>query len=414
MSYKNSGPQRGFSNRNRSYGSNSGRSRRSFGGARKSFGKSIPKERYISKTVETFTESSPKYIGIKFSELNLNSSLYKNVTEKGYLESTEIQAKSIPAILEGKDLVGISSTGSGKTAAFLIPMVNMILQNPENHLLVVAPTRELAEQIKKEALTLIKSTFIRVELVVGGENMFRQIQSLRKDPSIIVGTPGRLLDHIKRGTLKPSVFNKVVIDEVDRMLDMGFIKDIREIYSKLSSQKQTLFFSATLNPEVKRIISGMSANYITVEISQNKPAASVYQDIIEFEDKTHKIELLHKLLLQPEVKKSIVFIETKRYVDFVEAELEKRGVRVGSIHGDKTQGRRKSIIQRYRSNEIKVLIATNVAARGLDISDISHVINYDEPQTFDEYIHRIGRTGRNGNTGFAFTFVPKSSGYHLH
>lgn len=381
-----------------------GRSNR--GGAPRS---KIDHNKYVSKAKEvkeqdTQIEQVPTG---SFGEFGLDSRIKNNLDTKGYTTPTPIQRQTINAIMKGENVLGIASTGTGKTGAFLIPLLNKILTSQNQKLLVVAPTRELAMQIHKEALSIIKGTFIQLALVIGGESIHRQQEMLYRRPHVVIGTPGRIQDMVKRNALKLSVFNNVVVDEVDRMLDMGFIQPIRQIMSQLGTPKQSLFFSATIDRQVENIVHSMAENYTSVKLAVNETASNVDQDIVPFKTPDQKLDKLHEILIMQEVTKILIFADTKRTVDKLEKELRSRGFATGAIHGDKPQNKRKGVITAYRENKFTILLATNVAARGLDISDITHVINYDEPRTYDEYIHRIGRTGRNGKKGKALTFIQK-------
>jgi superfamily II DNA/RNA helicase len=336
--------------------------------------------------------------------------LLENLTAKGYEHATPIQAQTIPLVMAGNNVLGISATGSGKTAAFLTPIINKMILKPNQKLLVLAPTRELAMQIQKEAISMIRNTNIRAALVIGGESMYRQAQDLKRNPQIIIGTPGRLIDMYNRNHIDFSSIQNVVLDEVDRMLDMGFIPDVREIFSNIPKERQTLFFSATIENAVKKVVGELANSYETVTLSENKPIDSVWQDVVEYSDMDDKLTKLDDLLTSDEVLKTIVFVETKHFADKIEKLLRERGHSVAAIHGGKTQSRRTNVISMYKSNKVTILVATDVAARGLDISDISHIINFDEPQNYDSYIHRIGRTGRNGKKGVAYTFVKSQGG----
>ncbi len=400
---RNSRRNSNSNNRNRRFNSNS---RRRKNNQRKS---NIPTHKYISKpnTKENVPDSVEEYTGIKFSEFDLESKLAYNIRQKNYEITTEIQEKTIPIINQGQDVLGISETGSGKTASFLIPMINQLLKDTSRKLLVIAPTRELAQQTAKEAISLIKGSKIHVSLIIGGENFGRQLSELRRGTQLIVGTPGRLNDMIKKGFIKPHMISNIIIDEVDRMLDMGFIDDIKFVFEKLPTDRQSLFFSATHNKKVEKTVSTFTKNYKLVKLTNNTPSNNVIQDVIDYSKKEEKIDILKNLLKKEAVKKAIIFVETKKFADKVDKILYKNKFKVGVIHGDKRQNQRKRIIQRFRNSKIDYLVATNVAARGIDIDDITHIINLDEPGTYDEYIHRIGRTGRNGATGKAFTFVKK-------
>lgn len=402
-------------NRGRNYG-NGGRSRgrgnnRSRGGgSRRHATENIGRERYINDLQSEVKIETDAYTGKSYTDFGFDRMLEKNLDKKGFKTTTEIQEKAIPLIMEGNDVLGISATGSGKTGAFLIPLIEKMLKNNDQKLLVVAPTRELAQQIMKEANSLIRGTWLNGALIIGGESMGRQISQIRRGGDIIVGTPGRLNDLIKREKLDPGIYNNIVIDEVDRMLDMGFIDDIRFIFMMINSVRQTQFFSATLNHKVQRIVDSLSDSYDIIKLSNNTPTKSVVQSVIDFTHKDEKIDLLQDILNQEEVEKAIIFVDTKRFADQVDNILYKNNYRVGVIHGDKRQNQRKRMIDKFKSSRINVLVATNVAARGIDIDDITHVINLDEPQTYDEYIHRIGRTGRNGSLGTAYTFVKRARG----
>lgn len=388
-------PYRGGNSRNR-------RSSSRRGGFK---GENLPRSMFISepKTTEIVVQ---KYEGKKFIDYGLNYQIVENLGQKNFTTTTEIQERTIAKIIEGKDVLGISSTGSGKTGAFLIPMVEKLLQDGSQKLLIVAPTRELALQIMKEAISLIKGTDLQLALVIGGASMGRQISQLRRGGDIIVGTPGRLKDLTKRNIVNLNDYNNIVVDEVDKMLDMGFIEDIRTVFEQLNEEKQSLFFSATLNEKVQKIVESFCSSFELVRLAENKPSENVEQKVIDYSDREEKMILLKELLDKDEVEKVLIFVETKRYADKVERTLYESNFRVGAIHGDKRQRAREKVIKLFRYSDINILVATNVAARGIDINDITHVINLDQPQNYDEYIHRIGRTGRNGKTGTAYTFYP--------
>jgi ATP-dependent RNA helicase RhlE len=368
-------------------------------------GKPINPALYVNDLQQEDIAEAKAFEGMKYSDLNLVEKLDANIKRKGFETTTEIQQRAIPMILEGKDVLGISATGSGKTAAFLIPMIQKMLGDKSQYLLVVAPTRELAQQISDEAKSLVNGTNLETALIIGGESMGKQIAQLRRGGDIIIGTPGRLNDLINRNIITPSNYNNIVIDEVDRMLDMGFVQDIKFIFDSLGQPKQALLFSATLSKPIQKIVDSMISSYELIRLAENKPSKSVVQSIVNYNQNQNKIDLLEDLLKQDEVQKAIIFVDTKRFADKVDMTLYKRNFKVGVIHGDKRQNTRKNVIDSFKRSKINVLVATNVAARGIDIDDITHVINLDEPQTFDEYIHRIGRTGRNGALGTAYTFV---------
>lgn len=371
-------------------------------------GQHIDRAMFISQVKVTTTLEEQKYAGVNFTDFNLDYRILKNLEFKNFKTTTEIQEKAIPAIIAGQDVLGISSTGSGKTGAFLLPMIDKLLKDQSQKLLIIAPTRELALQIMKEAMSLIRGTHLQMALVIGGESMGRQISQLQRGGDIIVGTPGRLNDLTKRQYIRLSDYNNIVVDEVDKMLDMGFIDDIRNVFNQLNPKKQSLFFSATLNKKVQQITESFCTSFELIKLAENKPSESVTQEVIDYYHPDEKIGLLKELLSKEETEKVIIFVDTKRYADKVDQILYESNFKVGVIHGDKRQNVRKRVIQSFKYSKINILVATNVAARGLDIDDITHVINLDQPQSYDEYIHRIGRTGRNGKTGKAYTFYQAS------
>ncbi|OGE22831.1 hypothetical protein A2688_02940 [Candidatus Daviesbacteria bacterium RIFCSPHIGHO2_01_FULL_38_8] len=331
--------------------------------------------------------------------------LKKLIEGKGYTIPTPIQDQTIQPILDGRDVVGLASTGTGKTAAFLIPIVNRIFRFRDKKALVVVPTRELAHQIRDELFALTESLKIYSALVIGGANINRQIRDIQRNPHIVIGTPGRLKDLIEQKVLFLEDFSIFVLDEVDLMVDIGFIQYIKLFVSLLPARRQSLFFSATISPKINEIVQGFVKNPVTVSIAKPAPSQNVDQDIIKVTDKTKKIDQLHDLLIQKGFNKVLIFGRTKHDVDNLNNELIYRGFNVGAIHGNKSQGHRQRVLESFKSSQIQILLATDVASRGLDIDNVSHVINYDIPETFDDYIHRIGRTGRANKKGTAITFV---------
>jgi superfamily II DNA/RNA helicase len=308
-------------------------------------------------------------------------------------------------IIEGHDLVGLANTGTGKTAAFLLPLIHKVFHNNSQKVLIIAPTRELAQQIDVEFKEFASGMRIYSTICVGGTSMSRQISGLRARPNFVIGTPGRLKDLSNRNFFKLSEFQNVVLDEVDRMLDMGFIEDIKFLLAQTPKIKQTLFFSATIPPKISLLINDFLHNPITVEVKTGDTAKNVEQDIIKIRNVGAKLGKLEELLSQEEIKKTLIFIETKREVEKVTKSLIDGGFKADSIHGNKNQNQRQRALNQFRNNSINILVATDVAARGLDIKDISHVINYTIPNTYNDYVHRIGRTGRCDKKGFAYTFV---------
>jgi superfamily II DNA/RNA helicase len=343
----------------------------------------------------------------RFEDFKIHASILRNVLAKGYKTPTAIQDQTIALALAGKDVVGIANTGTGKTAAFAIPMIQDLLTHMDHRAIILAPTRELAQQIMEECLAFSKGCGIRMACLIGGASMHLQKRDLRFNPRIIVGTPGRIKDHVQQGTLLLPFFNFVVLDEVDRMLDMGFITDIRSILGKVNPVRQSLFFSATMEPKIAQLIEGFAKHPETVSTKVGTTVDCVSQDVVYYSTGADKIDKLHNILIKGDCSKTIIFDDTKRAVERLGRELHARGFRVDQIHGDKSQAQRARALKRLKSDEIDVLVATDVAARGIDVADISHVINYSTPNTYDDYIHRIGRTGRAGKTGYALTFLAK-------
>jgi len=344
-----------------------------------------------------------------FQSFNLDIRLLENVLAKGYTTPMAIQDQTIMPALEGKDLIGLANTGMGKTAAFLIPLINKTLKNQStNKTLIIAPTRELAEQIRSELIELTRKLGIYSVLVIGGASINRQIGELRRSHQFVIGTPGRLKDMFNRKVLNLSLFNNIVLDEVDRMFDMGFSRDIKLIISQLPKNRQSLFFSATINSEVDQLIKAHSQNPIKISVVRRETTGNVDQDIIKVTDTAKKIEVLHDLLIKEEFEKVLIFGRTKWGVNKLSIELQKRGFQADAIHGGKTQSQRQKALYSFKEGRVSILVATDVAARGLDIPNVTHVINYEVPETYTDYIHRIGRAGRANNTGKALTFVNRA------
>lgn len=341
----------------------------------------------------------------KFADFALDERLKGNILHKGYETPTPIQDQTIALGLEGHDVIGIANTGTGKTGAFLVPILNRLTTDRNAKALIVAPTRELAQQIEMERRTLSKNLGAYSALLIGGSSYGPQLSDLRKNPNVVVGTPGRIKDHIEQRSLDLSKFNIVVLDEVDRMLDMGFVNDVKTLLSKLAPQKQAFYFSATMDARVSGLIASFSPEAITVSVKQGDTSSNVHQDVVPYSDKSNKMEALHNLLIEPLVSKSIVFESTQRNVERLERDLRDRGFDVAAIHGGKTQGQRKRALDSFKENKVTILIATDVAARGIDVADVTHVVNYGLPQTYEDYTHRIGRAGRAGKVGYALTFV---------
>ncbi len=345
------------------------------------------------------------YVAVNsFTDFPVDERLRKNVLHVGYETPMPIQDQAIPYILAGRDLVGIANTGTGKTAAFAIPLLDKVMKDKKQKVLIVAPTRELAIQINEELIKLAFGLGIFSVCVVGGMPIFRQINDLRRHHNFVIGTPGRLKDLIDRGCLELASFQTIVLDEADRMLDMGFINDMRFLMKAMPKNRQTLFFSATLSGDIKNIIKEFLTDPVSISVKTGDTPREVDQDVIYVRNET-KIDLLHDLLIQPEFHKVLIFGSTKHGVERLSRLLATRGFKAESIHGNKNHSQRQRALNSFKNDTIKVLVATDVAARGLDIPDVSHVINYELPATYEDYIHRIGRTGRAGKTGKALTFI---------
>lgn len=340
-----------------------------------------------------------------FADFNLNPLLQTNLANKGYSVPSPIQDQAIPMALTGQDIIGIASTGTGKTAAFALPVLNKLVADKFSNALIIAPTRELAQQIEVECRHLAKGSGLSGAVLIGGSSMGAQLRDLRFNPRIVIGTPGRIKDHIQRGTLKLKNFNMVVLDEVDRMLDMGFVHDVTTILNEVSSERQSFFFSATIDNKVRALIDNFTNDAFTVSLKASSASENVHQNIIRYQSTVEKMSKLHDLLVMKEVSKVIIFDETQRSVERLSTELINRGFSAESIHGGKSQGQRQRALAKFKQNQIKVLVATDVAARGIDVADITHVVNYSVPKAYDDYIHRIGRAGRAGQIGYALTFV---------
>ncbi len=341
----------------------------------------------------------------QFNELAISDKLKQNIIQRGFTTLMPIQEKGIPEILQGKDVIGIANTGTGKTAAFLIPIINSIINDASYKAIIIAPTRELAIQIRDELRVFSNGIPIYSTVCIGKSNIRNQIYDLKRHPHVVIGTPGRLLDLIERNVLKLSFFNMVVLDEVDRMLDMGFLPDVKNIISHLPKIRQSLFFSATVSPDINRLIQSFVVNPITISVKTQETTSYIHQDVIHIKSSEIKSDVLHKLLGEAEFKKVLIFRKTKMGVEKLSRELYQKGHKVTSIHGDKPQFKRQQAIRMFKEDAVKILVATDVAARGLDIQNISHVINYDVPASYDDYIHRIGRTGRANSRGVALTFI---------
>lgn len=342
-----------------------------------------------------------------FTKLNLQPTLLKNLKDKGYESMTNIQEQSIFPLMEGRDLLGISNTGSGKTGAFLIPIIEHSKADQQQFTaLIVTPTRELALQIEEEFKTLSKGMNLYSATFIGGTNINSDFKSLNRKLHVIVGTPGRLLDLYDRKLLKLNQVNTLVLDEFDRMLDMGFVHDVKKLVNAMTKRSQTMLFSATLEPSQKALIDGLLDNPVVVKInSGGTTSENVEQETIRVPEGRDKFEMLAGLFKDKTMDRVIIFTETKRLADRLSKKLNETGIKSGLIHGNKSQNFRNKTIEEFKNGTTRVLVATDVAARGIDVADVTHVINYQLPMSMDSYIHRIGRTGRAGKTGRAITFV---------
>lgn len=374
------------------------RSRRFSAPVRKSFDPSMFVRKATNEPEEVFV---PVH---SFSSFALCEQLQKNIVHRGYTTLTPIQDQAIPHLLEGRDIVGLANTGTGKTAAFLIPLINKVFEDQSQRVLIVAPTRELAVQIEQEFRLFAHNMRLFSALCIGGVNINSQIYSLQRRAHFVIGTPGRLRDLERQRALNFAHFNTIVLDEVDQMLNMGFLREVKYITSLLPKQRHSLFFSATLPDSVQRVMHEFLSNPVRISVKSRDASANIDQDIIRTNGK-QRIDLLEELLIQKEFEKVLVFLRTKHATERLARSLGERGFSVNAIHGNKNQNQRQRAIEQFKRNRIQVLVATDVASRGLDIDNVSHVINFDLPETYEDYIHRIGRTGRASKKGIALTFV---------
>jgi len=341
-----------------------------------------------------------------FLTFGIDKRLEKNILDKGYTIPTPIQDESISHIIAGRDIVGIANTGTGKTAAFVIPLLNKVILNRNEKIMIVAPTRELAIQINQEILKFSSGLAIFCVNAVGGMPIYRQIGDLKRKHNIVIGTPGRIKDLIDRRCIKMADFHTIVLDEADRMLDMGFIADMRSIIGAMLKDRQILFFSATMSSDIKKIIGDFLKNPVSITVKTRDTASAVDQDVL-YVGSANKLDILHDLLKKPEFCKVLIFGRTKHGVERLSDNLNRKGIKATSIHGNKNHSQRQTALRSFKDDSIKVLLATDVASRGLDIPDVSHVINFELPNTYEDYIHRIGRTGRAGKAGKALTFIER-------
>lgn len=360
--------------------------------------------------IQKAVASSVKKITVdtRFEEMDLQTQIKVNIEKMGFVSPTEIQDKTFDKLVNGSNLIGIANTGTGKTGAFLIPILENLLRNNDNRFqsLIIVPTRELALQVYDEFKKLSEGLKVRAACYIGGTNVEKDVRSSKNYFDLVIGTPGRLLDLRNRGSLKTSRFEVLVLDEFDKMLDMGFIRDIRELVGGMTQRKQTLLFSATKDPKQQTIINEIVSNPFVVEIhSGDQSSKNIEQDIIRVKEGEDKFKLLLNLLEDQDFDKVILFTETKHLANRLAKRLNESGIKSDQIHGNKSQNYRVNALDKFKNGSIRILVATDVAARGIDVNNVSLVINYQLPNDFDTYIHRVGRTGRAGKTGMAYTFV---------
>lgn len=351
-----------------------------------------------------------------FESLKLTMPILQALNSKGYTQPTPVQAQAIPLVLEGRDVFGSARTGTGKTAAFALPLLQILDEKPKNsrhaRVLILAPTRELAQQISDSISTYGKHTSLRHTVIYGGVSQQPQVASLRRGTDIIIATPGRLLDLVQQKHLSLHAVEHLVLDEADRMLDMGFINDIRRICALLPDQRQSLLFSATLSQAIKALAATLLKQPVSIDIEPDTTLDTFTKEQVYFISRTSKADLLQHLVEEESIERSLVFTRTRRGADRLVKSLVKKGILAQAIHGDKSQAQRLRALNQFKSRKLNMLVATDVASRGIDVSDLSHVINYDIPEQTETYTHRIGRTGRAGLDGIAYSFCsPEEKSY---
>jgi len=361
-----------------------------------------PSQFINTNPVETVEEVyTPKHTFLTFG---VADTLVRAITKMGLITPSPIQDQIIPEILNGHDVIGLAETGTGKTAAFLIPILEKTLKDKNRQTLILAPTRELAVQINDELYQFSRGMGIYSTVCVGGVNIRPQIKSLKRHNQFIIGTPGRILDLINRGDFTPKSVTTVVLDEADRMLDMGFIHDMRNILKTTPKERETLFFSATMSKETERLVHDFLHKPVMISVKKKDVTDSISQDVVRYKA-DEKLETLISLLRDREFKRVIIFGAMKHSVEKLSKQLIKDGIPAESIHGNKGHSQRQRALKQFKNGDVRVLVATDVAARGIHVDDVTHVINYDLPTTFEDYVHRIGRTGRSTKKGKALTFV---------
>ena len=356
-------------------------------------------------------KGSVNRINMKFTELGLNESLLKAVKEQGYDTPTPIQAKAIPLVIEGKDVLAAAQTGTGKTAGFTLPLLERLSQsspqmkNKQIRVLVLTPTRELAAQVADSVKTYGKYMSYKSMVIFGGVGINPQFAALKKGVDIVIATPGRLLDIANQGGIDFSAVECLVLDEADRMLDMGFIHDIKKLMALMPKNRQTLLFSATFSREIKSLASGLLKDPVLVEVARENSTAGKISQVVHLVDKGRKRELLSQLIKTKDWRQVLVFTRTKHGANKLTKQLEEAGISAAAIHGNKSQGARTKALASFKANDIRVLVATDIAARGIDIDQLPHVVNFELPNVPEDYVHRIGRTGRAGMKGEAVSLV---------
>ncbi len=342
---------------------------------------------------------------MKFSELELDDSILKALKEKGYDTPTPIQQKSIPIVLQQKDLLGVAQTGTGKTAAFAIPIIQLLARSNKKGIkgLIVTPTRELAIQIEENIAYYAKYMNVKQTVIFGGVKQHEQVRKLKKGVDILVATPGRLLDLMDQGYISLDMIEIFVLDEADRMLDMGFINDIKKLLKVLPKKRQSLFFSATMPGNIQKLSREILYKPQKVEVTPESTTAETVQQVVYFTNRTDKRKLLLHLLKNPELDQVLIFERTKRGADRLSKDLSKKNIRAVAIHGDKAQNQRQRALNDFKNGKLRVLVATDIAARGIDIDKLNYVVNFDIPNIPETYVHRIGRVGRAGETGIAIS-----------
>lgn len=386
------------------------------GGARRRFGGGgrrpahrgayINPSKFVNKIDSARVEEVFKPIH-QFDEFGFSQQLMNNLQEKGYTSPTPIQDEAILPIRDGSDLIGLANTGTGKTAAFLLPIIHQLQTKPAKEaVLIIAPTRELAAQIIDEFRMFTKGLKLSATLIVGGSPMKRQVLALKRQPNVIIGTPGRLKDLANQKKMYLGNIRTFVLDEADHMMDMGFLPDVRFLMNLIPTKRQSLCFTATLPNEVEKLMRDLLTNPVTVSVKTGNTSDNVDQDVLYASTTPEKISQLTELLAKEDFSKVLIFGKTKHGVQRLSDDLRKSGLRSEAIHGNKSQAQRQRALDNFKQGKSNILVATDVAARGIDVPNVSHVINFDQPSTYEDYIHRIGRTGRASKLGKALTFVP--------